>query len=254
MSDQAHQHLGHPELVVITERVDDVALLLAQMMKMVLPELLDTHLPRHWKQKGWSWGWTAVIWLAYILSEGDHRKVAVETYVRGMLQTLSQITAQPIRVLDFSDDRLAHLLTHLREASSWQAIEQALNDRSVAVYDLPTEVIRCDATTVSAYDEVVEGGLVQFGHSKDDPTRPQIKIMSAALDPLGMPLATEVLSGEQADDGLYIPIIKRVQQGLTKSGVLIVGDCKMSALAIRGYLSGQQQFYLGADDVNTARV
>lgn len=97
---------------------------------------------------------------------------------------------------------------------------------------------------MSAYHEVVEGGRVQFGHSKDDPTHPQIKIMSAALDPLGMPLATEGLSGEQADDGLYIPIIKRVQQGLNKAGVLMVGDCKMSALAIRGYLRGQQHFYL----------
>ena len=48
-----------------------------------------------------------------MLSEGDHRKVAMETYVRGMKQTLEQITAQTIRVLDFSDDRLAHLLNHL---------------------------------------------------------------------------------------------------------------------------------------------
>lgn len=105
LSDQAPARLGQTELAVSTERVDDVALLLAQIMKMGLPEVLAQHLPRHWKQKGLSWGWTAVIWLAYILSEGDHRKVAVETTVRGMLQTLSQITAQPLRVLDFSDDR-----------------------------------------------------------------------------------------------------------------------------------------------------
>jgi len=63
---QAQELLGKTELVVITERVDDVALLLAQMMHMDLPEILDQHLPRHWKQTGLSWGWTAVIWLAYI--------------------------------------------------------------------------------------------------------------------------------------------------------------------------------------------
>jgi hypothetical protein len=57
-----------------------------------------------------------VIWLAYILSEGNHRKVTVETYVRGMKQTLGRITAQPIRVLDLRDDRLAHLLKHLSKA------------------------------------------------------------------------------------------------------------------------------------------
>jgi transposase len=241
---QAQERLGQSELVVITERVDDVALLLGQMMQMDLPAILDTHLPRHWNQEGLSWGWTAVIWLAYILSEGDHRKVAMEAYVAGMKQTLSQVTGQSLRVLDFSDDRLAHVLKHLSQARYWHPIEQALNERSVAIYDLPTEVIRCDATTVSASHEVVDGGLVQFGHSKDDPSRPQIKLMTASLDPLGLPLATNVLSGEQADDGLYIPILDRVLKGLGQRGLLVVGDCKMSAFGTRAYLAGNQQYYL----------
>ena len=84
LTGQAQERLGGTELVVITERVDDVVLLLGQMMQMGLPEILDQHLPKHWKQEGLSWGWTAVIWLASILSEGDHRTVAVETSVAGM--------------------------------------------------------------------------------------------------------------------------------------------------------------------------
>jgi transposase len=47
---------------------------------------------------------------------------------------------------------------------------------------------------------VEASGLVQFGHSKDDPSRPQIKLMLASLDPMGMPLASQVVSGERADD------------------------------------------------------
>jgi transposase len=35
---------------------------------MGLPEVLDRHIPHHWTQRGLSWGWTAVIWLAYIVS------------------------------------------------------------------------------------------------------------------------------------------------------------------------------------------
>ena len=31
-------------------------------------------------------------------------------------------------------------------------------------------------------------------------------MMMASLDPLGMPVATQVVSGESADDGLYIPM------------------------------------------------
>lgn len=247
LSEQAQQRLGKNELVVITERVDDVALLLAQMMKMGLPELLDRHLPKlpqPWQQEGLSWGWTAVIWLAYILSEGDHRKVAMETYVGGMIQTLSQVTGQSIRVLDFSDDRLSHLLRHLSKTRYWQAIEDDLSERSITVYGLSTDVVRLDATTVSAYHQVEEGGLVQFGHSKDDPSRPQIKLMLASLDPMGMPVASQVVSGERADDGLYLPIIKRLETTLSQPGLLYVGDCKMSAFDIRAYLSGKKYLYL----------
>jgi len=247
LAEQVRQQMGQNELVIITERVDDVALLLAQMIKMGLPEILDRHLPKlpkPWQQEGLSWGWTSVIWLAYILSEGDHRKVAMETYVGSMMQTLSQITGQSIRVLDFSDDRLSHLLRHLSKSQYWQAIEDDLNERSITVYRLPHDVVRLDATTVSAYHQVEEGGLVQFGHSKDDPSRPQIKLMLASLDPMGMPLASQVVSGERADDGLYAPLIERLDTMLGQAGLLFVGDCKMSALDVRAEVSGRGHLYL----------
>src|SRR5205823_9733470 len=177
LSQQATELLGQSDLVIITERVDDVALLIGQMVKMGLPEVLDRHIPRHWTPRGLSWGWTAAIWLAYIVTEGDHRNVSVETYLKGMQHTLSHLTAQVIEPLDFSDDRLSHLLKHLSKPAYWHAIERNLNERSIEMYDLAQDVIRCDATTVSGTHEVTEGGLVQLGHSKDDPTRPQIPVM-----------------------------------------------------------------------------
>jgi len=157
---------------------------------------------------------------------------------------LRHLTAQVIEPLDFSDDRLSHLLTHLSKPAYWHQIEHDLNARSIEVYDLSQGVIRCDATTVSGEHEVTAGGLLQFGHSKDDPTRPQIKVMMGSLDPLGLPLATDVLSGERADDGLYIPIIERIRNGLKTTGLLFVGDCKMSALDTRAYLAQHQDWYL----------
>src|SRR5438128_1672335 len=244
LAQQAKAILGQNELVIITERVDDVALLIGQMVKMGLPEVLDRHIPRHWTQRGSSWGWTAVIWLAYILTEGDHRKVSVETYLKGMHHTLSHLTAQVIEPLDFSDDRLSHLLTHLSKPTSWHQIERDLNARSIEVYAWSQDVIRCDATTVSGDHEVTAGGLVQFGQSKEDPTRPQITVMMGSLDPLGMPLSTDVLSGERADEGFYIPMMERIRTGLNKTGLLFVGDCKMSALDTRAYLARHQDWYL----------
>src|SRR5882724_8644982 len=59
-----------------------------------------------------------------------------------------------------------------------------------------------------------------------------------------MPLATDVLSGERADDGLYIPLIKRIEVAIRQTGLLFVGDCKMSALATRAYVAGHQHVYL----------
>jgi transposase len=161
-----------------------------------------------------------------------------------MHHTLSDLTAQVIEPLDFRDDRLSHLLTHLSKPTYWHQIERDLNARSIEVHALPQDVIRCDATTVSGAHEVTEGGLVQFGHSKDDPTRPQIKVMMGSLDPLGMPLATDVWSGERADDGLYIPIIERIRRGLNKTGLLFVGDGKRSALATRASLARHQDWDL----------
>ena len=68
--------------------------------------------------------------------------------------------------------------------------------------------------------------------------------MMGSLDPLGMPLSTDVLSGERADDGFYLPIIERLRTGLKTPGLLFVGDGKMRALETRAYLARHQDWYL----------
>jgi transposase len=244
LAQQAQESLGQSDLVSITERVDEVALLLGQMVKMGLPEVLDRHIPRHWTQRGRSWGWTAVIWLAYLLTAGDHRKVAVETSLKGMHHPLSHLTAQVIEPLALRDDRLSHLLPPVSTPGYGHQIERDLHARSLEVHAWPQDVSRCDATTVSGEHEGTDGGLGPFGQSKDDPTRPQIKVMLGSVDPLGLPLATEGLSGEGADDGFYIPLLERMRSGLHKPGLRFVGDCKMSAWETRASLARHQDWYL----------
>jgi hypothetical protein len=130
------------------------------------------------------------------------------------------------------------VLRLLSDDQRWAAFEAALNPHLVRVYDLRTERVHVDSTSASAYTSVSEEGLFQFGHSKDHrPDLPQVKIMQAVLDPLGMPLATDVVSGERADDPLYIPCIERVQQSLDRSGLLFVGDCKMAAQDTRAFMA-----------------
>ena len=85
----------------------------------------------------------------------------------------------------------------------WANFESALNQQTVRVYELPTDQVHVDSTSARAYTTGTEEGLFQFGHSKDHrPDLPQGKVMQAVLDPLGMPLATDVVSGERAEDPL----------------------------------------------------
>jgi hypothetical protein len=65
-----------------------------------------------------------VIWLAYILTEGDHRKVSVATSLKGMHHTLSRLTTQGIEPLDLRDDRVSHRLKHFSKPAYWHPIEQ----------------------------------------------------------------------------------------------------------------------------------
>ena len=137
------------------------------------------------------------------------------------------------------------MLRQLSDDTRWANFESALNQQTVRVYKLPTERVHVDSTSASAYTMVTEDGLFQFGHSKDHrPDLPQVKVMQAVLDPLGMPVATDVVSGEHADDPLDIPCIKRVQASVGRCGLLYVGDCKMASRETRAFIATQGDFYL----------
>jgi hypothetical protein len=84
LAQQAQASLGQSDLVIIPERGADVALRIGQMVKRGWGEVLDRHLPRHGQQRRVSWGWTAGLWLAYLLTAGDPRQVSGEAYITGM--------------------------------------------------------------------------------------------------------------------------------------------------------------------------
>ena len=233
------------QMTVTTELIDDVPVLLAQALKMDVPKLFDKHFCVHGNWAGTSPGWTVTMWLAHILSEGDHRLNQVEPWVAQRERVLQSSSGQAIRSLEWSDDRLGIMLDALSDAEKWQLFERELNQRTLRVYHLTPQRVRVDSTTTSGYWTVTEDGLFQFGHSKDHrPDLPQLKVMLSALDPLGMPLVTQIVSGESADDPLYIPAIQQVSQSLDEHGMLYVGDCKMAALRTRAFVQAQNDYYL----------
>ena len=232
-------------LRVVSERVDDIPLLLAELERMGVSDSLDTYFPTHGNWKGLSLGSVTSIWLSHILSEGDHRLNHVEEWAVHRLESLRCCTGELVGRLDFTDDRLALILRELSKDASWDNFECALNGTLLRVYALTPEVVRLDSTSASGSWEVTEGGLFQFGYSKDHrPDLPQVKVMLSSLDPLGMPLCCEVLSGEKADDPLYIPAIGKVQQTFKKNGLLYIGDAKMASLETRAFIAGSGDYYL----------
>ena len=201
----------HEIPTLITERVDDMPLLLEQRQRMGLPTWFGTHFPTHGNWTGLSLGWVSTIWLRAMLSQGDHRMVPVEPWVAKRLWTLGTTTGHMVTRVDGTEDRLASVRRRLRHAERWGAFASALNQHTVRVYALSTERGPVESPSATASAPVSDGGLFQVGHSKDDrPDLPQVKGMQAVLDPLGMPLATDVVSGARAAAPLSMPCLERV--------------------------------------------
>lgn len=226
------------------ERVDDIPVLYGLLERMGIQAAIDNLIEPHGNWTGMSPGWVMTVWLIHILSEQNHLMEPVQQWVGRHLYILTKLSGQPIRELDFTDDRLALCLRALSEQSVWHELERQVGLRLIRVYDLNTDVVRLDATVGTVHHGVENGGLFQIGKAKNGLYETQFKMMLASLDPLGLPLAVDLVPGNRADDPLYIPSYKRVKQVLERNGVLVVGDSKMSALLTRATIVAGLDRYL----------
>ena len=226
------------------ERVDDIPLLLGFMQQLNFPILLERHLGSHHLHRGLSNGWLATVWLVFLLSQSNHRKVSVQDWARNHARTLETLIGEPLRPVEFGDDRLSIILRRLHDAD-WSALEADLWQATCEVYEISYQCIRLDSTTSFGYHAITPDGLMQRGHSKDHrPDLPQLKLMAAAAQPTSHVLACDIVPGQCADDPLYLPLIRRVRQQLRQHGLLYAGDSKMSALATRAELVAEKDYYL----------
>jgi hypothetical protein len=120
------------ELTVTTERVDDLPMLLAQSERLGRAELLDSYFKPHGNWEGMSLGWTTVIWLTHIVSQGDQR-----------LNQVQGCTGQPVEECWWSDDRLAVVLDALAQPQAWQGVETALKHHLLRVSQLTPQRVPC---------------------------------------------------------------------------------------------------------------
>ena len=190
-------------------------------------------------------GWVVTIWLIHIVSVYNHRLDRVQDWVGVHLTSLRQLTGQEVTELDFTDDRLAICLRELHIISHWRRIESLLGNRLLRVYGLQSEkTVRLDATVDGVYHDAQQHKLFQVGKNKQGSYETQFKLMLASLDPLGLLLALDVVSGNRADDPLYVPCYQRVKDMLKQNGLLIVGDSKMSAISTRTAIVAGDDYYL----------
>jgi len=233
---------------ITTEQINDLPFLLGLIDEMGIRPMIDARIRPHGGWQGISVGTMVGIWLCYMLMERDHRLVSVRAWAAGRQRTLEALLGVTLRDTDLSDDRLANALTMLSDAADQAALDRALLDEWIAVDALPTGTVRLDGTSVSVYhDTPPPHGLLRPGHSKDHrPDLAQFKAMLASLDPLGLPLACQVVPGNRADDGLYIPAYDAAIRTLGRADVLVVGESKMAARATRAHIVAGESAYLCA--------
>jgi len=233
------------EVKVIYERVDDIPLLLEMMKQLQLPEIFDAQLGQHGNHRGVSNGWLLTVWLAFILSEGDHCKSHVQEWVWKRRHLFTDLIEQPISWDDFNDDRLGIALRYLSQQDAWEGLERALWAQTVVVHEFEFDGVRLDSTTASGYHQAVFEQVMQYGHSKDRrPDLTQLKLMLAVAEPQGQVIASHLYSGEHADDPLYVPMMERVRSIIGKTGLLYTGDCKMAAFETRIHIVAHHDHYL----------
>lgn len=234
------------------ERVDEIPLLVYWLLKMNVAEIIDRVLPHpHLNREGLSYGQLAVVFVAFVLSMRSHRLCAVQEWLDDHRHVLEQATGWTIGPKEATDDRLGDLLSTLGEDEErGYALQRELGQHLVQAYALPTDVVRYDTTTFSVHHVPDAGGtaaqgLLAHGHSKDNhPELLQFKQGLATLDPAGVPLLTDTLAGQVADDPLYLPAWRRMVDTLGHSRFLYVADCKAAALETRAEISRGAGWYL----------
>src|SRR4051812_39266972 len=236
---------AEPRLLRV-EVVADLPVLWATLQGLDFPATVDRHFPPppHWKGP-LSPGEVLALWLLFLISQGDHCLNHIAPWVAQHQGTLSALLGKEVLPNCAHDDRLADWLTRLGGGDAFGGLERELNQQTTRVYQLPTDTVRIDTTTANSYAEVLsEQGLLQFGHSKDDPDRPHLQTAPPLLDPLGMPLTTAVVPRTPPDDPVDVPPIEAVRQSFGTGGRTYIGDCKMAALGTRAVVAAGRDFYL----------
>lgn len=230
------------------ERVDTIPLINALLMRMGVEQVIDNIFISHGNWNGLSYGQLGVLFVTYVLHSLTHRLSSVECWMMEHKTVIEKATGWELEEKDATDDRLGKLMEALgQHDETIYEFQLAMSQRIISGYQLPTDIARYDTTSfnVCHQPEGVQNGLLQFGHSKNHrPDLLQYKQGMAVLDPAGVPILSETIPGNRADDPCYLPAWRRLLQTVGNADFLFVADCKAASLETRAGISHEKGYYL----------
>jgi transposase len=231
---------------ITTERLEDLPFLASFMSQSGLPDLLDEHYPVHGSWQGTSYGKTAMGFLLYVLSEGKHDLYGVESWASERVEALKWLLDCPsFEPRHLSDDRLGLLLERFH-GPSYEAFQRAHNQELLKAYQLENQgVARLDSVKAQSFCGANE--LFGKGHKQSNKREDlvSLKAMMVSIDPLALPMSTLIVRGNRADDQLYAPAIEKAwAEGLSRKGMLLVGDSKLGSLPNWAFIAQSGNYYL----------
>ena len=233
------------------EQVDNLPIIIHWLLKMQVDTIIDQTWHAHTNWHGVSYGQLSVLFITYVIHQRNHRLSGMEQWVKEHRIVLEQITGWSIGDKDATDDRLGRMLFVLG-SDEGQSVEfqRQLGGHLIQAYELPTEVGRYDTSSFNVHhapsgSDEPDHELLRFGYSKDKrPDLLQFKQGLGTLDPAGMPIITRTLSGETADDGLYLGAWGEMYQIIGHKNWLYIADSKAAAILTRATLDHKEGHYL----------
>jgi transposase len=195
-----------------------------------------------------SYGQLAVLFITYVLYSLTHRLSGMEKWVVQHKKVIEKVTGWKLGDKEATDDRLGIMMEVLCEDEDKSVeFQLQIGGHMIQAYDLPTEIGRYDTTSFNVYHdpENRNKGLLNFGHSKNHRhDLLQFKQGLGTLDPAGIPLVTETLPGNKADDGCYVPAWRRMAKTIGHTEFLFIADSKAAALETRATVDKEKGYYL----------
>ena len=227
------------------ERIDAIPLIAHGLIHMHVHDTIDRMYqpPTNWE--GLTYGQLAVLFLTDGIHSLTHRLSGMEAWRIQPKTVREQVTGWAVNAHDATDDRLGRMLEVFgEEDDNSTEFQVQMGQPLITAHELPTAIGREDTTSFNG-DHQKDHGRVPFGQSQNHrPDLLQVKQGLGTIDPAGIPLMTETISGEKADAPCYVPAGRRMVKTIGRPDFLWMADGQAASANTRATIAKEQGDYL----------